>query len=299
MDKKKLYNKIMNSVSKHVKNVLNEGMSLEISNIKNTIYDFDYVFDDFEQIPDTERKRQYMMSLSSFAKGFPYDHKISFINETYYINEVATKTYDVKYTINEMKTLFGFEDWQLKGYFNPGIQVKLMVIIGNIYDNKESLIKAMESYGWSFAFESLKKIINNGIEEQWIMLHFDPMFQKSVNDEISLHPILFHWTPEYNIENIKKEGLIPKSDNYIFKYPPKIHLMKGTISNSEKLKFGRILCIANKDPRNNKNYILIDIDTRKIPYHIDYFYDPRYKYGYYTKDKICKEPLIKFNLFNF
>ncbi len=61
MYKKKLYNKIMDSISKQVKNVLNEGIPLEISNIKNTIYDFDYVFDDFEQIPDIERKRQYII----------------------------------------------------------------------------------------------------------------------------------------------------------------------------------------------------------------------------------------------
>jgi len=245
MYKKKLYNKIMDSISKQVKNVLNEGIQLEISNIKNTIYDFDYVFDDFEQIPDIERKRQYIISLSGFAKGFPYNHRISFINESYYINEAATKTYDLKYTIKEMQSLFGLEDWQIKGYMNPGIQVKLMVIIGDIFDNKEALIKAMESYGWSFAFQSIKKIIDSNDkrigQESWIMLHFDPMFQKSVNDEIALHPILFHWTPEYNIENIKKDGLIPKSDNYVFKYPPKIHLMKGTITNNEKLKFGNIL----------------------------------------------------------
>lgn len=237
------------------------------------------------------------MPLSGIAAGFPYGHNISFIDEKNpVIVESASKTYDPKYTIKHMKSLFSLEDWQIKEYINPGIDLTLMFLFANMYDNKKAIIKAMESYGWSYAFESEEKIIG---DEHWTMIHFDPIFQNSVNDEITINPILFHWTPKYYLESIKKKGLEPRSENYIFKYPPKIHLMKGNISEKDKMLLGNMLNINNKDKRNSGDYTLIDIDTNKIPYQIDYFYDPRYEFGYYTKNKICKNAFINFTNYKF
>lgn len=187
MKKEDSHDKIVDNTAKEVKKVLNEGMPLENKEQYEKIHNIDYVFDDLDQIPNSERKRQYMFPLSGVAASVPFGHKISFADEKNpYIIESASKTYDAKYTLKEMKSLFGFEDWQVKEYVNPGTSVTLMMLFGNIYDNRDVLIKAMESYGWSFAFESSEKIIGN---EHWIMLHFDPIYQvrKNSGEITSLH----------------------------------------------------------------------------------------------------------------
>lgn len=80
--------------------------------------------------------------------------------------------------------------------------------------------------------------------------------------------------------------MIPKSNNYKFSYPPKIHLIKGSANNEEIYNIGLQLCNENKDIRNNREYILLNIDTTNILDKVEFFYDPRYEFGYYTKQYI-------------
>ena len=59
------------------------------------------------------------------------------------------------------------------------------------------------------------------------------------------------------------------------------------------MNIGEQLCIANKDFRNDKNYVLLNINVKNLLDKIDFFYDPRYDCGYYTKQPIDKQYISK------
>lgn len=80
--------------------------------------------------------------------------------------------------------------------------------------------------------------------------------------------------------------MLPKKDNDVSNYPPHVHLMKGNITDENKVYFGWQLCQSNDNPTNNGEYILVQVETRLIPTSVAFYYDPRYEYGYYTKRKI-------------
>jgi len=67
--------------------------------------------------------------------------------------------------------------------------------------------------------------------------------------------------------------------------------MKGSIDMYNCYLLGEQLYKSNKNLLNDGKYALLNVDTTKIPYKIDFFYDPRYEHGYYTKQKICKEAI--------
>lgn len=180
---------------------------------------------------------------------------------------------------------------------NPGNVISLIfansvetcVLILNKFDNKDFVINGMQSFGWSYSHSDDATFKSYDIS----VLHFDPIFQDIVNSEIEKCSLLYHWTPRYNFSTIMKHGLTPKSNNYRFSYPPKIHLIKGFATNEEINNIGLQLCNENKDTRNNREYVLLNIDTTNILDDVEFFYDPRYEFGYYTKQHINKSCISK------
>lgn len=230
---------------------------------------------DLDKISDDELKRQSLgvRIITGYGGNFFYNGKDV-------IKEEAIETISVKETINDIKKKFSLSDWQIsteKGANN----IELIFIIP-ISDEK-LIIDAMLSYGWS---ESCKENKIDRLGNKWVAISFDPMFQDSISDEAKQFKYLFHWSPKYNLDNILKIGIVPKSENELFKYPSRIHLMKGNISTNNALYLGKQLYLNNTNPNNDGNYVLFSVETSKLPNDMEIYYDPRYEDGYYVKETI-------------
>ena len=125
-------------------------------------------------------------------------------------------------------------------------------------------------------------------------MQFEPycQLQKDETDEIkSQCNVLYHWTPEYNIESIMGQGLIPLHENPIFNYPPRTYLVKDNCDSEYLLNFGNALCVTNKNPKNNGSYVLLSVNIKNLDGSIRFYYDPNFGYGVFTEQPIPKETL--------
>lgn len=289
MNKKNLYNKIMESISKEVKKTLNEGLPLEHHN--NDYDEINYIFD-LDELLDDEKSLKYYdkfpLRFIAGAAGFGGPFMLNEDLEIELNEPQPTRTYSVEDVTKEARIKLGLDPGWIKSEIWAN-KIETCVLTLNKFDNKDFIIEGMMAFGWTLARE-LFTIING---QSFISLHFDPMFQDVVNEEIKNCSLLKHWTPFYNFNSIMQNGLIPKSNNFIFSYPPKIHLIKGAANNYEIMNIGKQLCLANKDFRNDKNYVLLNINAKDLLDKIDFFYDPRYDWGYYTKQPIDKQYISK------
>ena len=294
MNKKNLYNKIMESISKEVKKTLNEGLQLEHHN--DDYDEINYIFDLDELLDDEKTLKYYDKFPLRFLGGKVFGGPFM-LNEDLEIElfePQPTRTCSIEEVTKIGRSLLGLDPGWVKTLIAAN-KIETCVLILDKFDNINFIIEGMKAFGWSFSYDKTT------IKDQRVFksLHFDPMFQDVVNEEIKNCSLLKHWTPFYNFNSIMQNGLIPKSNNFIFSYPPKIHLIKGMADNYQIMKIGSQLCLANKDSRNDKNYVLLNINTKELLDKIDFFYDPRYEWGYYTKQPIDKQYISKNKDFKF
>lgn len=110
---------------------------------------------------------------------------------------------------------------------------------------------------------------------------------------------LYHWAPQYRYNDIQERGLYPHSENLLFDYPYRIHLLKSNLSKAEIMNYGRILCDANENLNNDGTYILFAVDLRKLPDDFEIYYDPKFEDGYYCKEPIPAQAIKVINKCNF
>jgi len=186
---------LLNSISKGIKKAITEGEALsddykDFEKTNNLIeipiktvnrFTIDYVFDDLEQIPFEERQHQYELPIGSFARASGYGYKISSLHENN--DSIPNKTYNAIEIVSIIKKMFQLADWQIKCYtYNNCNNIQCMLLIGDLYNNKEDIIKVMDAYGWSYAMTDDKTTLQN---QKWLGLHFDPIYQNDVNNEIN------------------------------------------------------------------------------------------------------------------
>lgn len=161
-------------------------------------------------------------------------------------------------------------------------------IVANIGINDKLIEDDMEKMGY---FLSLKKPVKVDDMDYYIM-QFEPTWQLQ-NDETdnikSKYNYLYHWTPDYNIDEILEKGLFPLSKNNIFNYPPRIYLIKGDASKELLLQLGTRICFGNLKNSKNTNYTLLKIDIRNIDDNIRFFFDPNSEIGIYTEQPISSK----------
>lgn len=193
----------------------------------------------------------------------------------------STTTLSVEDTKAQIQKKFRLKDWQFAT--SKGANgIELFVLIPSIFKNTRLIQKAMYACGWSLGTKELTRINNR----RWWKMSFDPMFQENVISEIKKYTFLFHWTPQYNVESILKNGLQPRSENSAYQYPNRVHLLKPNITQYEALNIGQQLCSMNDNSKNNGEYVLLGISTKRLSDDMEIYYDPRYDGGYYTKTSI-------------
>jgi hypothetical protein len=237
-----------------------------------------------------EQFRQLNRSLSLFIRtkiGNPvyYDGDQLKINES--VENVTKSVEEVK---KDLINNLNFEDWQIISQ-NGCNGIKVILLFAGIGDNEEIIEKEMESLGW---VKTTMTVDNN-----WVpplkAISFDPMYLPEIEGPAKRWKYFFHISPEYNEKSILKNGLTPSAKNRIFKYPPRVYLLKPLIPIENVRSLAEILYKADDAPENNGKYDIFQVFTRAIPEDVKLYYDPRYEFGVYTEQPI---PSLALNFYS-
>lgn len=250
---------------------------------------------DFEKIPLQKLKNAYVdLTLFSNIGGFGDSFQF-WDNQIEIVQESITNTIAPDSTKSAMIRQLGLQEWQIKEVRGAN-DVTIMILYAEINRNTDIIIKGMEACGWTFGTRNTKVI--EGMK--WCVMSFEPMFQDIVTKNVlEKYNSLYHWTPQYNLETILNNGLEPRSENQRFSYPNRLHFIKGSVNITDIINLGRQLYAANKNPKNNGDYILLSVDLKNFPLSVPIYYDPRYEGGLYTTEPISAKLLKAVYEYNF
>lgn len=246
----------------------------------------------FKSVPLEELKRAYI-DLRMYALPDGYGSTLSKIAEGLSFSD-AKRTADADATIADIIRKFGINrKWQIQKVVASN-QISIIVAYGAIRDNRQILIDALKNAGYFLSFESMADI--RGM--QWGKLQFEPMFEEDKMDDIRKCGTAWHWSPSYNEESILKIGFVPKTENQIFSYPPRIYFIKGSTNITEITDLGKRLYSINSDVRNNGEYTRYLIDTTELPDECRFYYDPNMRNAMYTENIIPSDLILKYKRYN-
>lgn len=234
------------------------------------------------------------LRLYAFDNGF--DSKVLLNNDDSLIGEEATRTLFPKDVYKVLKKELHFPRGNFVTDYGAN-HVQIIVLFADLFMNEALLNKTMESCGWYKSKESSPVPLNGTVIKA---ISFGPMFQNEVTDKIKKDGFLYHVSPKRNEESILKNGLLPKSENSKFDYPPKIHLVKG-YKASDNVLFSlcwNLYTASSEDKRDNV-YAVYKINLKSLPRETKFYYDPRFEDGVCTYDKIpasCISKVKEFNL---
>ena len=248
-----------------------------------------FVFD-FNDIPQDELEKQYVDYEKTY-QYIAYNNRLSKTDKGYVFesfNEILPPDIVVKSIIKAHQ----LKEWQFKRieYCN---KIEIYILIPDIGNNVKIINSDMDKMGY-FVGQEYKT--PNG----WVQVHYEPKVQKDETENIKKETsVLYHLTPYYNVENIKRFGLIPKNANLMFNYPERVYCMMDKVSNDEFVELGNGLSYQNTDSRNDGHYVLLMIMLDRLPNDIKFFYDPNMEYAVYTNKPIPSEYIKIVNHFRF
>ena len=187
MNKKNLYNKIMESISKEVKKTLNEGLPLEHHN--DDYDEINYIFDLDELLDDEKTLKYYDKFPLRFLGGKVFGGPFM-LNEDLEIElfePQPTRTCSIEEVTKIGRALLGLDPGWVKTLIAAN-KIETCVLTLDKFDNINFIIEGMKAFGWTFSYDKTT------IKDQRVFksLHFDPMFQDVVNEEIKNCSLLKH-----------------------------------------------------------------------------------------------------------
>lgn len=170
----------------------------------------------------------------------------------------------------------------------------LSVFLPDLQRNGKTIEGMMKTGGYTLAKEEVKSIERQGRKLRWKNLVFTPDFQRPRNmDDVSY---LWHISPKRYEQSILENGFKPYSRNTVYKYPDRVYFFKGNLSESDILRFGKILYQAApvKNPKyvDNEAYVLYKINiTTLIGYR--FYSDPDWgNIAVYSTDTIPASTIV-------
>lgn len=248
---------------------------------------------DLDKIPEEERKKQYYdISLVHSFSGYG-SHLLKVDND--YITENDSRVRLANEVKRELDLKYSLNPWQIK-IIERGHDIQICLCIANFRQGINGIINDMEQMGY---FLSVSENGQDSFQQIWVKMQFAPKYQMDETNEILSYGDLYHLTPIYNLKDIQANGLIPSSKNGMFNYPDRIYFFIGNTPIQEIDVLGKQLCAANKDPRNNGQYILLKIDNEGLRDKLELHYASNYPYGVFTEDAISSSFISKFKQYTF
>lgn len=170
-----------------------------------------------------------------------------------------------------------------------GIKLEYFEKLLPLLNNLGYFISYMEIYGDNIKIEDKynEQVVKNSFQNKKIhsiYLECEAKFDQKVN---KIPEFLYHVAPSRNWEKIQQIGLVPKSRSKKSLHPERVYLGKDE-KNTTALapKFYQIEGI--------KDWVLLKIKTNNVPGgYLRLYYDPNFKYGYYTLNNIPPQAIEK------
>jgi len=138
----------------------------------------------------------------------------------------------------------------------------------------------------------------DGSGHEFLVMQFEPSCQLQTDETENIksqYDTLYHWTPEYCLQGVLAQGLVPSHKNNVFNYPPRTYLMKGDSDDRDMLRLGQMLCLTNKNSKNNGGYVLLAIDIKNLDDKVRFYYGPNSAIGIYTEQVIPSDKIRQIN----
>lgn len=157
----------------------------------------------------------------------------------------------------------------------------------NDEDSEKIITKDMALCGY---FPSISHLSDDG---KLKYIQFEPRYQNKINELVQDEEYIYHLTPTNKVRKIFKNGLTPKTNNKLFKYPDRIYFFLhepdkddclDLIEQFYKEELKKAKLDKNYTPYTD-SYTLLAIDTEQIK-NCNFFYDPNLWDAIYTKDNI-------------
>ena len=244
---------------------------------------------------DIEILKKAYVDFRLMPKRISHDNVLSNIPQ---LNEAEGDEMPADNIVIEIRKKYHLDEY-LAFKLEANNNIYIYIITACIGENDKLIEDDMRKMGYFLGCKGEIQIIY-GMAFQ--TLQFEPYSQMQ-NDETknikNVFNFLYHWTPEYCIDNILKNGLIPNHQNKFFNYPNRIYLMKGDSSFSEIEKLGRNLCKVNTNEQNNGTYFLLKVDINNLSDDIHFYYDSNSSIGIYTEQQIPPCNIQVINKINF
>jgi len=200
-------------------------------------------------------------------------------------------THDINTSISIIKRKFTFLNEILES--NNKIKIKLTnKNTKQFNENYNKIEQLLNNLGWYNSniqyFDGIKiqsEIYNNTTISQLIIKHnfVYIMFEAKYDIEIENKPeIMYHNTPEFYSDKIKKYGLTPRTKNKRYIYPPRVYLCDN-INSLIKIAPQLIKYINPKLKIESINFDIFEVNTKHIS---RLFKDLNFKDGFYTMENI-------------
>ena len=183
--------------------------------------------------------------------------------------------------------------------FEAENKIYILIVLAKLGVNDILIEEDLEKLGY---FLSKRGEIRKIEDMDFQILQFEPtsQIQKDETENILKKcSYLYHWSPNYLVENILKNGLIPSHKNDTFKYPPRTYLMKCNSPLEEIDELGRQLCFHNQNKQNDGKYTLFKVYINNIDNSIRFYLDPNSAIGIYTEQNIPPSSIEELGTVNY
>lgn len=233
-----------------------------------------------QNIPFEEQEKLFLNEMYIFI---PYSMSSPLFEWNKRINEDEKLSLPLDTVKDAIIKQYHFKEWQFVIQTMEN-KVDIAIIIPNTDTYIERLTDDMHSMGY---FCSLSEnITSNGLTYK--VMRFEPLYQTNIREK-ELGDSLYHLTPSSNVDSIKRNGLIPMSNNKYFNYPNRVYFLKNNIGIGE---IRRLAKGFRNSTQSQEDYSLIVVDVNKIPNNVSFHDDPNLENSVYTYDKISASSIV-------
>ena len=211
------------------------------------------------------------------------------LNEQIYTDATVGKsTYPPEFVVNAMLDLYNLKKEQLNVVVRRN-EIRVIVFLADVRDNIKKFSADMDKCGY-FVAQTFPQQDRNG--KMWQFVAYEPYVTPNVLDEVQSIGGLIHITSPSRAEKIKQEGIVPKSESTLYKYPNRVYLLSGRFGASELKALAREMC-KHKSKVSWDEIEVIHIDTDMMPDDFLIYPDPNQDNGYFTYKTISPEWIYK------
>jgi hypothetical protein len=169
----------------------------------------------------------------------------------------------------------------VKKEYNNGIGI--YTAIYKDPDIAESLDTDMRMHGFFLSKREIKSSV--------AYFFFEPLKQSNVNSLVFSKKCIYHYTPISNVDNILKNGLIPRNDcNPVYKYPPRVYF---TLYENNGLANSLRKTLEENSMPTESHYMLLKINVVELKNDIDFYFDAFCANCVFTPNLILPEYISK------